>query len=86
MELAGTNVSLAVWGARARASLEVPGPGPVWGARASLGCQGRSGVPGPVWGARANPDVPGPLGCQGKSGVPGSVWGAKAITGVPKRV
>ena len=53
---------LAVWGARARASLEVPGQ--VWGARASpgvpgpLGCQGKSGVPGSVWGAKAITDVP----------------------------
>ena len=43
---------------------DMPGPGPVWAARASpdvpgpLGCQGKSGVPGSVWGARAITGVP----------------------------
>ena len=82
----------------------VPGPGPVWrchgqsgvpgrvwGARASLGCQGQSGcaratgVPGQIWRARVS------LGCQGHDGrakaslksqrqfgVPESIWNASA--------
>ena len=60
----------------------------VWGARAraSLGCQGQSGVPGPIrmcqghWGARAN------LVCQGQSGVPGALRACQSESEVPTPV
>ena len=41
--------------------------GPVWGARASLGCLGQCGRPAPVWGAGTS------LGCQCQSEVPGPI-------------
>ena len=62
----------------ARASLEFQGesngargqrlsgmPVQVWGAKASLKCQGQSGVPTPIWGAR------GSVRCQGQSEMAG---------------
>ena len=63
---------LAVSGARAKASLEVPGP--IWSARANPmnGARANLEVPGPVWDARAS------LGCQRQIGMPVQVWGANA--------
>ena len=47
------------------ASLTRQGQGQSGGARASLGCQSKSGVPGPI-GA-----------CQNQSEVPTPIWGAR---------
>ena len=68
LRLAELKCFLAVWGARARASLEVPGS--IWVARVNLGCQGQSGACQGQSGA-----------CQGQSGVPEAIWNARASLG-----